>query len=165
MLYEVTRDHFAYIMPICFFVFAVCIVLAGYFLPWPWMTKEQRRGKTAKIKFILAIALLGISFVTIMGVQFSPQQKVIALYRAGDYQTVEGAVENYNPKGFWDRGDESFSVDGILFSYCSDDMQPGYMRNHSHGGVITGNGQRLKIGYVYDDHYGNVIVSIEELTG
>ena len=165
MLYEITRDHFAYCILVCFFAFAVCVVLAGYFLPAPWMTKEQRRGKTAKTKFIVALALLGTAFVTVMGVQFFRQRKAIALYRAGDFQTVEGAVENYVPKGLWDRGDESFSVNGVLFSYCSDDLQPGYMRNYSHGGVITGNGQRLKIDYIYDDHYGNVIVSIEELTG
>ena len=163
MLYEVTRDHFAYCVTFFFFALAVCVVLAGYCLPKPWMTKEQSRGKTAKRKFIVALVLLGVTCVTIMGVQFFSQRKVIALYRAGDYLTVEGAVENYDPKGFWDRGDESFSVDGVSFSYCSDDMQPGYMRNHSHGGVITGNGQRLKIGYVFDGRYGNVIVSIEEL--
>ena len=40
----------------------------------------------------------------------------------------------------------------------------GYHNSKSHGGVITGNGQRLKIGYVYyNEQYGNIIVYIEEI--
>lgn len=40
----------------------------------------------------------------------------------------------------------------------------GYHNAKSHGGVITGNGHHLKIGYVYyNSAMGNIIVYIEEL--
>ena len=59
---------------------------------------------------------------------------------------------------------ESFDINGVSFSYSDFSVQPGYHNAKSHGGVITGNGQHLKIGYVYyNSAEGNVIVYIEKL--
>ena len=90
--------------------------------------------------------------------------KVIDAYRRGEYQTVEGYVENFDPMPYGGKMDESFEINGVKFAYSDYNTQPGYNNAKSHGGVITGNGQHLKIGYVYlDEAYGNVIVYIEEI--
>ena len=53
------------------------------------------------------------------------------------------------------------------FSYSDYEIQQGYHNAKSHGGVISGDGQYLKIGYVQPYPFSrndNVIVYIEELS-
>ena len=55
-------------------------------------------------------------------------------------------------------------INGVKFFYSDYSTQPGYNNAKSHGGVITGDGQHLKIHYVYlNETYGNIIVYIEEI--
>jgi len=108
--------------------------------------------------FVLVLALVTTAF------QINMYNKTVGAYRKGDYKIAEGYVENFVPMPYAGRADESFEINGVKFSYCDYEMRPGYNNAKSHGGVITGNGQHLKIGYVYDDRtYGNVIVYIEQL--
>ena len=59
---------------------------------------------------------------------------------------------------------ETFEINGVKFSYSDYNIHPGYNNTKSHGGVITGNGQHLKIRYVYfNEVYGNIIMYIEEI--
>jgi hypothetical protein len=78
---------------------------------------------------------------------------------------VEGYVENFDPMPYEGHGDESFEINGVTFSYSDYSIQPGYTNSKSHGGVIAGDGQHLKVGYVYyNETYGNIIVYIEQLS-
>lgn len=87
-------------------------------------------------------------------------------YHNGDYLTVEGYVEDFATRYHEFMGEESFTVDGVYFCYEPDANLPGtyhYVRG-SKKGVITGNGQHLKIGYVEREEFGDrVIIYIEEL--
>ena len=93
--------------------------------------------------------------------------KIVKSYEQGNYQIVEGYVENFDPMPYGGRKYESFDINGVSFSYSNFSTQMGYRNAKSHGGVITGNRQHLKIGYVYYnpawDSGSNAIVYIEEL--
>ena len=88
----------------------------------------------------------------------------INAYRSGQYEVVEGYVENFDPLSKNEKGSESFEINGVQFTYSDTKVITGYHNTNKNGGVITGNGQYLKIGYIYyNDSYGNIIVYIEEL--
>lgn len=56
---------------------------------------------------------------------------------------------------------ESFRIGEVKFEYSDyDETGLGYNRSTSHGGIITGNGQQFKIGYVKYKNK-NFIVRIE----
>ena len=87
----------------------------------------------------------------------------VGAYRRGEYRTVEGCVEDFHPMPETGGDRESFTVDGVAFEYSDYELQFGYHNARSLGGVITGDGQHLKIGYVQLRWQGSVIVYIEEL--
>ena len=93
--------------------------------------------------------------------------KVVGAYRCGEYEVVEGYVENFDPMPYEGHSNESFEINGVYFSYSDYAIQQGYHNAKSHGGVISGDGQYLKIGYVQPYPFSrndNVIVYIEELS-
>ena len=91
-------------------------------------------------------------------------KKTVSAYKRGDYQIVEGYVENFHPMPYAGHSNESFEICGVCFFYSDFVIQQGYHNAKSHGGVITGDRQHLKVGYIYyGGNYGNIIVYIEEL--
>ena len=89
-------------------------------------------------------------------------EKTIVAYNNDDYEIVEGYVENFDPMPYEGHKDESFEINGVKFSYSDYNITFGYNNAKSHGGVIEGNGQHLKIGYVINNGE-NIIVYIEQL--
>lgn len=133
----------------------------------PWLSRRrygQRTGLGTKIFlgiiwcFVLAIAILVGSH------QWKLHRTVQEAYSSGNYQTVEGYVENFDPMPAEGHKQESFDLNGVHFAYSDYAIHPGYRNARSKGGVISGNGQHLRIGYLwYNEAYGNIIVYIEEL--
>ena len=121
------------------------------------------------IKIVKIFCLVGIAFVIIWSAvvfiaQFSMYNKTVVAYHRGNYQTVEGYVENFSPMPYEGHSRESFEINGVKFSYSDYNIHPGYNTTKYHGGVIKKNGQHLKIGYVYlNETYGNIIVYIEHI--
>ena len=71
-------------------------------------------------------------------------------------------MEFFSPMPYAGHAYESFVIDGVAFYYSDFSSTVGYHNARSHGGVITGNGQYLRIGYIPgDDAKDNIIVSIE----
>ena len=90
--------------------------------------------------------------------------KTVGAYYSGEYQTVEGYVENFHPMPSDGKSKETFDINGVEFAYSDYNIHPGYNKSQYHGGVITGNGQHLKIKYVFfNETYGNIILYIEEI--
>lgn len=92
---------------------------------------------------------------------------IIGAYHRGEYEIVEGYVENFDSMPYSGHAVESFEINGIYFSYSDFEVQQGYHNAKSHGGVISGDGQYLRIGYVqhyYNFENKNIIVYIEELS-
>ena len=131
------------------------------------MAIAGKRGyKKAKIgiaigAFGLAIQLAGL--LLMMRTLSDMYRGIIVPYERGDYQIVEGYVEDFHPMPQQGHDQESFTVEGVKFSYSDFVLQYGYHNARSRGGVITGNGQHLRIGYTRYSYLGNVIVYIEEL--
>lgn len=116
-------------------------------------------------KFCRVAFVVVAVFSVIIGItKINMYSRTVAAYKKGEYMVVEGYVENFVPMPYEGKSDESFEINGVKFSYSDYVVQYGYNNSKSHGGVITGDGQHLKIGYVYyNNKYGNIIVYIEEI--
>ncbi len=159
VLYEIpTEFDFSFLkLPIIMIVFMLILMIV------------IKKMKIEKAALVTSVCLIGICFLTFFyGVveiaQFRMYNKTAGAYRRGEHETVEGCVENFDPMPYHGKKNESFEINGVRFFYSDYSDSPGYHRAKSHGGVIKGNGQRLKIGYVYvNESYGNVIVYIEHV--
>jgi hypothetical protein len=76
-------------------------------------------------------------------------------YLQGQYSTVEGTVTNFHPMPFSGHQDETFSVNGMQFSYSDYVLIPCFNNTSSHGGPIH-EGLRVRIAYS-----GNCILKLE----
>lgn len=131
--------------------------------------KEVRKTKTVKglrgklcISALILLVSSGVATLEV-ATQVDMYQNIIVAYQEGNYETVEGPVENFVPMPAEGHATEHFTIRGIPFEYTDYSALQGYNNTNVMGGVITGNGQWLKIGYVYYEPWGcNVIVYIEE---
>ncbi len=118
--------------------------------------------KIVKIFFFCMIFFYCVA--NILGIIFRIDlyKKTVVAYRNGNYQIVEGYVENFEPMGSSGYPPERFEINGIRFEYSDHNIVSGY--NGAEGDCLIRGGQHLKIGYVYyGGGYGNIIVYIEEL--
>lgn len=154
------------------FMLLVPVVMMIYMAVFPKIWKKGWEGrhtiisyKDVKLFCFLACCCLLIMLVIVGGSQIRMYQKTVGAYKSGNYSVIEGYVENYDPVINEDHGKKSFEIHGVKFSFAEHSSQPGYNDTKSDGGVIIGDGQHLKIGYVYYNRiYGNVIVYIEQLS-
>lgn len=130
----------------------------------------KRKGSNALVRKIANIFMGGLALFVficiILGIEFRIDlyKKTVLAYQKGEYQIVEGYVENFQPMGQGGPSPESFEINGIKFYYSKYKMVPGYYKGDTQGDFILGDGQHLKIGYVYYGYdYGNIIVYIEAL--
>lgn len=110
------------------------------------------------ILFAVIVIILEIEF------RVDLYKKTVVAYQNGDYQIVEGYVKNFEPMGKGGPSPERFEINGVKFFYSKYKMVPGYYKGDTQGDFIIGDGQHLKIGYIYYGYdYGNIIVYIEAL--
>ena len=84
--------------------------------------------------------------------------------REGNVYSVEGEVTDFaSPTSSWGgHVNESFNIDGVSFSYSGTENF-GYNKLNCNGGVIEGNGQKLRITYYVIPHSDRkVICKIEQ---
>lgn len=161
ILYEVSYN-FSF-----FLLIPLIMLLVIPFLPKLWKNKydgEKTIIDYKTVKIFCSFGFAFILFITVITVFFeiSSYNKIVGAYKSGDYEIVEGFVEDFKPMPYEGHSDESFEINGVKFSYSDYSIGTGYNNAKSHGGVITGNGQHLKIGYIKELN-GNVIVYIEQL--
>ena len=148
-------------------------VLTLLFLPvilflWPWIQNKIAPGDSKRFRLPRAALITMASFATVLVLigflfQWNMYRKTVGAYQRGTYEIVEGYVEDFVPMPYEGHANESFQINGIPFSYSDFVITPGYRNAKSHGGVITGNGQYLRVGYIYfNETYGNIIVYIEQ---
>lgn len=161
VLYEACFEFdFIYLIPI------IMIIVVPFF-PRLWQIGNEGKKTMVDYKDVKAFCI-GVSiFIVFLGLvtvvsQIHMYNKTVKAYKEGDYITVEGYVEEFSPMPYQGHSDESFVIDGVEFSYSDFETGFGYHNAKSHGGVIKGDGQHLKIGYV-EYNNKNVIVYIEEL--
>ncbi len=150
----------------------VWLVMAAFLAVWPWLLvwlyrNCRKSGKTVA-KFEFALGIFGaLVLITILALvvpdQLSMYDATVGAYRRGDYRVVEGIVEDFRPMPKEGHARESFRIGDVTFEYSDYEVRFGYTRSRARGGVITGDGQRLRIGYTNWRWLGNVIVLIETL--
>ncbi len=142
------------------------LILLFLMIGFPLLLKLKWRELPIVVKCVFSIACVFVWVISILVFvfQYDMYTTVTNAYKTGQYEVVEGYVENFHalpPEG---HDVESFEIDGVYFSYSDAKIITGYHNAKKNGGVITGDGQYLKIGYIYyDDLYGNIIVYIEEI--
>ena len=145
------------------------IVMMIFILAFPKILKLKSEEKISQesYKFVKIFCACGFFFIFVFSVivgiyQYDMYKNVVGAYESDDYEIVEGYVENFIPMPYEGHSDESFEINGVKFAYSDYAIQSGYNNAKSHGGVIEGDGQHLKIGYVsYNNE--NIIVYIEQL--
>jgi len=70
-------------------------------------------------------------------------------YISGQYSVVEGTVTNFHPMPYSGHQNETFSVNGVQFSYSDYVIVPCFNNTSSHGGPIR-EGLRVRIAYSDD---------------
>lgn len=124
------------------------------------VTIIQRRRPLSKGFIVLTMFVCAIFLVLAVYVSSAPGvQDMYAraknTYVQGQYSTVEGIVTNFHPMPYSGHQDESFSVNGVQFSYSDFVLVPCFNNAASHGGPIH-EGLRVRIAYS-----GNCILKLE----
>ena len=127
---------------------------AGKALP-----KRERRWT----KGIVGAAMLfsAVFFVLSAEAQIDLYRSVIAPYRSGEYEIVEGSVENFSHERTDGQTVAAFDLAGVHFHYSDDLSAVGYRPDEPFGGAVHADGQNLRIGYVRHPDFGNVVVHVE----
>ena len=151
VLYELApKFEISFLIPIAMFIF-----IPIFFV----VISRTYKSKAIAIICLLAFVLVALVFVFWLSDYINTYNKIYDAYESEKHETVEGYIEDY----YCGRDGERFKINGVEFSYNDFGIQPGYNNTNEHGGVINGDGQHLKIGYVFVEGYGNIIVYIEEL--
>ena len=162
VLYEVTyRTDRGTVIP-----FVMVLLIARFLIR---EAREIRSKKTTKghrvnlfiCSFGLVLSLLVCGIVITS--QINMYQNIVVAYEEGRYMTVEGYVEDFTPMPAEGHAHETFQINGVLFDYSDNTALQGYNNTKVYGGVISSNGQHLKIRYIYYEPWDcNVIVYIAE---
>lgn len=125
---------------------------------------NDKRINPQAVKHILrAIGIFScIVFAVFFSAHVSEYYEYGAIMKSGDYLTVEGTVENYDPLLWHEKDAERFEINGVCFEY-SDAGTNGYQATAERGGVVTGNGQRLKVKYITNESGENIILYIAQI--
>ena len=103
-----------------------------------------------------------IVFVVFFAAHMREYYEYSNILKNGDFLTVEGYVENYDPLLWHEKDAERFEINGVSFEY-DDAGTNGYQTTAKRGGVITENGQHLKVKYITNESGENVILYIAEI--
>jgi len=106
------------------------------------------------------ILLFMVSTSTYIYKYFNVKHKI----DTNNVKIVEGYVKKYHPMPYEGHEDEHFTINGVYFEYSDFEIINGYNKSASHGGVITHNGQHLKIKYYKDSSDINEIVYIAQIS-
>ena len=160
VLYEVTFEwHSLYYSAGIVFVVALIFFLYHRKKRFELDTKMQVAWFFSGL--IAAGALIAQIIMSISAI--AEYQQVVVAYEEGRYQTIVGEIEKFTTTTPEGKGYETFEIDGVYFSYSDHIIHQGYRNSKTFGGVIKGDGQQLKIGYIKKNGE-NIIVYIEEIS-
>ena len=118
------------------------------------MRKYVRDADKRRFISIIVAGLCVIQFFLVIATAVE-YQNVYLPYKNKDFQTIEGKISAYET----DSAVEKFEISGVKFEYSDRNMMLGYNQIKENGGVIYGNGEKVRIDYIkYNGR--NVIVSI-----
>ncbi len=113
-------------------------------------SSQKRFGPGVRVFFLvwtgIAIGMTLLSLAFVVGESNGLRRQ----YSAGDYLTVEGYVEQFEPMPYSGHQMETFEVDGVRFEYSDYVLNAGFNNTRSHGGPID-EGVYVRIDYI-DNH-------------
>lgn len=143
-----------YIFPFPFFAFFATLFIVSIFCNLFSTTMKISLG-------FVTIMFLWLSLL-ILFQMLADEKYIFTPFRNNSCEVVEGMVSDFSPKSRINRN-EFFYVSGLKFAVPNSSSKIGYSTLKINGGVITENGQNVRITYVYNKMLGNdaVIVKIE----
>lgn len=116
----------------------------------------KNRSHWSKTVFPWLFFFFAVVWTLSVGVGIGTQQASLRSdYEEGNFQVVEGVVENFHPMPEAGHEMESFSVNGVRFEYSDYVVTPGFNNTVSHGGPISA-GLPVRVTYI-----GETIVKLE----
>jgi hypothetical protein len=151
-VYEIENIFFPYMIFIPLLLLIIFVFLSY---------KSYKLKENIVLSIILSIATIFMTTLCVSHIYEFKNLKtnILDSYIKGNYETVEGTVQGFEPLPLNGNGTESFTVNGIQFRYSNSALSYiGYKTTAAEGGYITKNGQNVRIGYIYDDTYENNII-------
>ncbi|MEE2733508.1 MAG: hypothetical protein VYA55_21990 [Pseudomonadota bacterium] len=116
------------------------------------------KGKPKWVANLFSYFFFGFSIVWTLGAGIGigfEQSSLRDKYAAGNFNVIEGKVENFDPMPAEGHKMESFTVKGVKFEYSDFMVTPGFHNAASRGGPIK-EGLPVRISYI-----GNTILKLE----
>jgi hypothetical protein len=114
------------------------------------------RCKTRRVAVVVAYVAMVFMAMTLSPAGVSDMYaRARNSYVKGDYSIAEGTVANFHPMPYSGHPNETFSINGVEFSYSDYIVVPCFNNTASHGGPLR-DGLRVRIAYS-----GNCILKLE----
>ena len=110
----------------------------------------------------VAVFILGISIMSSYMHDYNTYKELL---ETNQVEIVEGEIEKFHAQSKEGHDTEHFEINGVYFEYSNFVVSNGYNKPKCYGGVISGNGQKLRIKYVQEESDGetyNTILYIEQ---
>ena len=157
MLYEFGYQfHILDIFNVLFFILPFCLYLFS-----SNFNKKFFRALLMGAAALITVLLVFIFYIKPICAYFEIKGKI----NNGNVSIIEGEISNFKTPddSFGGHESESFRIDNVEFVYYETENY-GYSKFLCNGGVITGNGQKVRITYVEDPFTcERVICNIEKL--
>ena len=96
------------------------------------------------------IVLFGIGWtVASFAITNGQYISLIRAYEAGDYQVVEGPVQNFHPMPYTGDGKESFELGSLRFEYSEFELKAAHNTTAVHAGPVE-DGLVVRVAYIGD---------------
>lgn len=132
-----------FILPFCLYIFSSCF-----------------DNKIIRLIIVVLALFLIIFFLVMFCVKpICSYMKIKQNIDTGNIYIVEGEVSDFNTpeSSFGGHDSESFTIDDVNFCYYGTENY-GYSKFLCNGGVVTGNGQKLRITYCNDPFTDELVI-------
>ena len=158
----------------CLILFIPLLVGLGFFFCFKWYPAQNpgvnikgAHGYVGYIFFKWLGWIVGVFcfllFVSILVAHIGDYSEKKNAINNDQVLVIEGYVEKYHAMPFEGHDTEHFEINGVYFEYSNFELYNGYNRPACYGGVVTENGQYLKIKYITDITGKNIILYIERI--
>lgn len=165
IVYE--TDKFQFNLLVEYIIFIFIILVFGFIIFCNVRRKITLSGETQYKNVIIerVFSLIGLIvsvsvFSLILVQNITDYNFITKNICEGNYEIVEGEIENFIPMKKEGHSQESFDVDGVTFIYNRSNPKHGYHFPNVDGGYITNNGQYVRITYINYNGY-NIIIRLE----
>lgn len=137
-----------------------------FILPFCMFLFSSRFKKIIRLIIIALACFISIFFLIVFYIQpICSYWEIKQNIATGDVYTIEGEVSNFETPedSLGGHNSESFTIDNIEFCYYETENY-GYSKFLCNGGIVTGNGQKLRITYCNDPLTDELVICyIEKL--